>query len=135
MVKQQSGFTLIELIMVIVVLGALAVSVIPRYVDLQTEADIAAVEGVAGALAASSATNYAACVAGDAACLNSGTATVINNCTNITEALAGGSAAFPGVDYTITAGAFGAIGTSIQCTITGPAPTSAATTFTAISPG
>ncbi len=134
MIKQQAGFTLIELIMVIVVLGTLAVSVIPRYVNLQDEADTAAVQGVAGALAASSATNYAACVAGDIACLNSTTATIINNCDNINEALAGGNAAMP-AGYVVTTGALGAIGTTTVCTLTGPAPTSAVTTFTAISPG
>lgn len=47
--QKQSGFTLIELIVVIVILGILSVTAIPRYLDITEEAHIAMTEGVAGA--------------------------------------------------------------------------------------
>ena len=59
----QRGFTLIELVMVIVILGVLAAVAIPKFVDLKTDAYLASAKGFAGALGSANAINYAACKA------------------------------------------------------------------------
>lgn len=50
MKQQHAGFTLIELVIVIVILGILAATALPRFTDLSSDARSAAVTGLAGSL-------------------------------------------------------------------------------------
>ena len=59
MLRNQKGFTLIELIIIIVILGILMAVAIPTYIDLKTEAANGAAKGVFGALSGANAILYA----------------------------------------------------------------------------
>ncbi len=48
--KRQGGFTLIELVVVIVILGILAVTAAPRFLNLQNDAREASLDGLSGAI-------------------------------------------------------------------------------------
>lgn len=63
--NRQSGFTLIELVLVIVIIGILAATALPRFVNLSNDARVAAVEGLSGSLRSAGALAHATQLAED----------------------------------------------------------------------
>lgn len=74
--KRNAGFTLIELVIVIIVLGILAATAVPKFINLQDDARASAVKGVEGAIHSAANIVYArAAIDGDEAA-SSATVTV-----------------------------------------------------------
>jgi MSHA pilin protein MshA len=107
--RSLSGFTLIELIVVIAILAILSAVAIPRFIDLRTEAVNGAASGFAGALASGTAINYAASLA------NTARATIILSCGQSVRALQGGVTPV-GLGF-VAAAQTVAVGASTACAI------------------
>ncbi|WP_243975029.1 type II secretion system protein [Vibrio natriegens] len=56
--KRQGGFTLIELVVVIVILGILAVTAAPRFLNLQDDARESTIQGLKGAITGAAGITY-----------------------------------------------------------------------------
>ena len=111
--RQQSGFTLIELIAVLVILGILAATAVPKFINLSGEAQVAATDSIAGSIESASALNHAVDIAVEAG-LSTDTFEVIDNCDDAASLLAGD--ALP-TGYTVAAAAV-ADKATVTCTLT-----------------
>ena len=63
--KNQQGFTLIELIVVIVILGILSATALPKFVNISTDARVAAMSSVEGSMRSANSMIYAKAAVGN----------------------------------------------------------------------
>lgn len=110
MKRAQQGFTLIELVMVIVILGVLAAVAVPKFVDLGAQARNAGVQGVAGGISSASSVNFAARSANAA---NGSPTTGVSCAVAAARILEGGMPA----GYEFTAGPAALVAGANTCTV------------------
>jgi len=92
--KQQSGFTLIELVVVIAILGILIAVALPRFASLQAQARIAKMNGAVGSMKSAAALSHALALANGLATDHTGAAAI--NVEGVSVTLTNG---YPAANY------------------------------------
>lgn len=79
--KQQTGFTLIELVVVIVILGILAVVAVPKFINMQGDAREGALKGVEAAIKSAAEMVHAKAVIAGVETASAATVTIASGTT------------------------------------------------------